>query len=197
MTSNILVGQTRYVPQDPYLDSYAGERDSTSCAPGEKTPWQLRDDGGGIPDDAPLPTLMVVAARLMGAFYGDTVRQAGVRLSPAGLGVLRVLLAQDGLKSSEVAARGGSSPGTLTAVVDTLTREGYVQRRQDESDRRVIRLHVTDKGRAACEAYTATAGPMWRGAFDFVSPQDEPVIRSFFQQMITKFSKLAREERGK
>jgi DNA-binding MarR family transcriptional regulator len=174
------------------------EADGAGCLPGDGVEsWQLRLDGGGIPEDAPLPVLMLIAARLMGAFYGETVRSAGVRMSPAGLGVLRVLLAQDGLKSSEVAARGGSSPGTLTAVVNTLTREGYVRRRPDEADRRVIRLYVTDKGRAACEAYTEVASPMWRHAFDFVSEEDEPVIRRFFEEMISKFSKLAREERGK
>jgi hypothetical protein len=37
--------------------------------------------------------------------------------------VLRVLLAGDGLKSSDVAARGWSSPGTLTSVETTLVRE--------------------------------------------------------------------------
>jgi DNA-binding MarR family transcriptional regulator len=165
-------------------------------AEGAVGPWQLRLDGGAIPEDAPIGVLMLIASRLMGGFYGETVRSSGVRMSPAGLGVLRLLLAQDGLKSSEVAVRGGSSPGTITAVVNTLTREGYVKRHPDPSDRRVIRLYVTDKGRTACEAYTEVAGPMWRHAFDFLSDEDEPVVRRFFVEMIRNFSKLAREERG-
>ena len=110
----------------------------------------------------------------MGLFYASTVVEADVRISPAGLGVLRVLLADDGLKSSDVAARGWSSPGTLTSVVDRLVREGYVQRRPDPADRRVVRLYLTDLGRQACERYLAVAGPRWRAAFDFVSPADEP-----------------------
>jgi DNA-binding MarR family transcriptional regulator len=160
-------------------------------------PWHWRDDATGIPADAPLPILLVTAARLMGAFFGGTVHEAGVRMSPAGLGVLRTLLAHDGLKTSEVAARGGSTPGTLTAVVNTLVREGYVERRPDEKDRRVVRLHVTDSGREACQAYTDSAGPKWQHAFDFLEAADEPVVRKFFLQMIEQFSKLVREERGK
>jgi DNA-binding MarR family transcriptional regulator len=179
-------------------ETQPAEAAEAACVPGRDVvePWQLRLDGDGIPDDAPLPVLMLIASRLMGAFYGETVRTSGVKMSPAGLGVLRVLLEQDGLKSSEVAARGGSSPGTLTAVVNTLTREGYVKRRPDPSDRRVIRLYVTDKGRAACAAYTEVGGPMWRHAFDFLSDEDEPVVRRFFVEMIRNFSKLAREERS-
>jgi DNA-binding MarR family transcriptional regulator len=133
----------------------------------------------------------------MGAFYASTLVQAGLRISPAGLGVLRVLLAGDGLKSSDVAARGWSSPGTLTSVVNTLVREGYVERRPDPGDRRVVRLYVTDEGRRICADYLAMAGPRWRDAFGFVSPADEPVIRKFFVDMIGQFSELARKERSR
>jgi len=132
----------------------------------------------------------------MGAFYAGTLAQAGLRISPAGLGVLRVLLAGDGLKSSDVAARGWSSPGTLTSVVNTLVREGYVERRSDAGDRRVVRLFVTDKGRQIVEDYHSLAAPHWQEAFDFVDPADEPVIRKFFVDMIGQFSELIRKERG-
>jgi DNA-binding MarR family transcriptional regulator len=133
----------------------------------------------------------------MGVFYVNKVNQAGVHISPAGLGVLRVLLAGDGLKSSDVAARGWSSPGTLTSIVNTLVREGYVERRSDADDRRIVRLFVTEEGRRVCADYFSVAGPSWRDAFDFVNPEDEPVIRKFFLDMIDQFSELVRKERGR
>ena len=169
---------------------------AVECGPahGSGADWVFPPDG--IPADAPLHALLLAASRVMGAFYAGTLAQAGLRISPAGLGVLRVLLAADGLKSSDVAARGWSSPGTLTSVVNTLVREGYVERRRDPGDRRVVRLYVTDKGRQTCEDYYSLAGPHWRAAFDFVSPQDEPVIRKFFTDMIGNFSQLIKKERG-
>ena len=157
--------------------------------------WGVPSDGP--PADAPLHALLLAASRIMGAFYAGTLTQAGLRISPAGLGVLRVLLAGDGLKSSDVAARGWSSPGTLTSVVNTLVREGCVERRSDADDRRVVRLFVTDKGRQICKDYYSLAAPHWREAFDFVDPADEPVIRKFFVDMIGQFSELIRKERGK
>jgi MarR family transcriptional regulator, organic hydroperoxide resistance regulator len=172
--------------------SAAGDQ---ACAQDPGWTWGGAEDG--IPADAPLPALLLAASRVMGAFYAGTVAQAGLRISPAGLGVLRVLLAGDGSKSSDVAARGWSSPGTLTAVVDTLVREGYVERRRDAGDRRVVRLYVTDKGRRICEDYYALAGPQWQAAFSFVSPADEPVIRKFFVDMIGHFGEMVRKERGR
>ena len=178
-----------------------GGHESAGCEPdlaqGHGAGWIWGDPADGIPADAPLHTLLLAASRVMGAFYAGTLAQAGLRISPAGLGVLRVLLAGDGLKSSDVAARGWSSPGTLTSVVNTLVREGYVERRPDPEDRRVVRLYVTDEGRRICEDYLTIAGPRWRAAFDFVSPADEPVIRKFFIDMISQFSELTRKERGR
>ena len=168
-----------------------------SCGTGAGHPewfWGVPSDGPSA--DAPLHALLLAASRIMGAFYAGTLTQAGLRISPAGLGVLRVLLAGDGLKSSDVAARGWSSPGTLTSVVNTLVREGCVERRSDADDRRVVRLFVTDKGRQICKDYYSLAAPHWREAFDFVDPADEPVIRKFFVDMIGQFSELIRKERG-
>jgi DNA-binding MarR family transcriptional regulator len=178
-----------------------GEHGPAGCGPelagGHGAGWAWGNPADGIPADAPLHTLLLAASRLMGAFFAGTLVHAGLRISPAGLGVLRVLLAGDGLKSSDVAARGWSSPGTLTSVVNTLVREGYVERRRDPGDRRVVRLYVTEKGRRICEDYLTLAGPHWRAAFDFVSPADEPVIRKFFIDTIGQFSELTRKERGR
>lgn len=176
----------------------AREPAAAECGPEQgRAGWIWGEPSDGPPADAPLHVLLLAASRIMGTFYAGTLAQSGLRISPAGLGVLRVLMAGDGLKSSDVAARGGSSPGTLTSVVNTLVREGYVERRSDEGDRRVVRLFVTDKGRQVCEDYISLAGPHWRDAFGFVDPADEQVIRKFFTDMIGHFSELIRKERGR
>src|ERR1700742_4106778 len=99
----------------------AGEPEPTPVPPGEaggaaaacepglaagQGGWIWGDPSGGVPADAPLHALLLAASRVMGAFYASTLVRAGLGVSPAGLGVLRVLLADDGLKSSEVASRG-------------------------------------------------------------------------------------------
>jgi DNA-binding MarR family transcriptional regulator len=201
-TSPVSEGEGSRVPEPAQEREPAGtepaELAAAKCEPGPGAPgWFAGEPSDGPPADAPLHALLLAASRIMGTFYAGTLAQAGLRISPAGLGVLRVLMAGDGLKSSDVASRGWSSPATLTSVVNTLVREGYVERRSDAGDRRVVRLFVTDKGRHVCEDYLAFAGPHWREAFDFVDPADEPVIRTFFTDMIGHFSELIRKERGK
>ena len=156
--------------------------------------WVWGDTGAQPPVDAPLPALVSVAVRLVGAFIGCTAQGTG--MSPAGLGVMRLLAARDGLKSSEVAARGWWTPGTVTSVVDTLVRDGYVERRRESADRRVVRLYLTDAGRQKVIEAISLIGPRWRDAFGYVDPADEPVIRKFLAETIDRFGTLIREERG-
>ena len=155
--------------------------------------WAWGDEGATIPPDAPLHGLLGVAARTVGGFFAHAAQDTG--LSPAGLGVLRLLAARDGLKSSEVAARGWCTPGTLTSVVDTLVRDGYVERRRDEADRRVVRLFVTAAGRRKCDDALTVIAPRLSSVLAYVDPADEPVIRKFLADTIMEFGQLIREER--
>lgn len=50
---------------------------------------------------------------------------------------------------SETAATLGITTGTLTVAVDRLVRKGYVERRRDQDDRRVVRVQLTKKGKLA------------------------------------------------
>ena len=155
---------------------------------------------GGLiafPGDVPLYALALAASRLLGAYGQQTVNAAGLKVSMAGLGVLRGLMARDGLKSTEVAEQAWCTPGTVTTVVNTLVKDGFVERRPDEADRRVVRLYITDQGRALISYYVPQAAAAWRKAFDFVDSDDEAVVRRFFIQTIDHLSQLIDEERGR
>jgi DNA-binding MarR family transcriptional regulator len=164
--------------------------------PGDPVNWAWPHDATTFSDDAPIQALMMSATKLMGAYGQESVRATGLKVSLAGLGVLRVLMSDDGLKASEVADRAWSSPGTLTSVVNTLVRDGFVERRADGADRRIVRLYITEQGRAVITYYVSQAAAWWRKAFDFVDSDDEAVVRKFFIQMINHLSQLMREERG-
>ena len=196
-------------PAEPYreLAGQAGgpaadrpPSETAACEPvariGDPSTWDWPQDAAGFPDDAPLQALILSATKLMGAYGQDSVRAAGLKLSLSGLGVLRILVSEDGLKAREVADRAWSSPGTLTSVVNTLVRDGFVERRPDGTDRRVVRLYITNQGRAVITYYVSQAAAWWRKAFDFVDSDDEAVVRRFFIQMINHLSQLIREERG-
>ena len=53
-------------------------------------------------------------------------------------------------RATAVAAKLRITPGTLTTAVSFLEKKGYIMRRRDNNDRRVVRIYPTD---AALEVY--------------------------------------------
>jgi DNA-binding MarR family transcriptional regulator len=53
------------------------------------------------------------------------------------------------ISHGDLAAHLGVRASTLTAAIDKLEKAGYVERRQEASDRRVTMLTLTEKGAAA------------------------------------------------
>ena len=52
-------------------------------------------------------------------------------------------------RSTAIAAALGITAGTLTSAVNLLEKKGYLLRRRDERDKRVVHLLPTERGRAA------------------------------------------------
>jgi len=141
----------------------------------------------------PVGRLFSIAARLATVTGVRVLERHGV--SPSGFAILRALLSRDGLKSSEVADMMFTTPATVTSVVDTLQRDGYVERRRDQGDRRVVRLHLTDRGRAHIADTQRELTGDFRALYDFVDPADEPAIHRFLLAAIERFGPLAKGDR--
>ena len=59
--------------------------------------------------------------------------------------VLLPLFEEDGLRIGEIARRARLSKQTMTTMVRLAERDGLVERRPDEGDRRATRVHLTGK----------------------------------------------------
>ncbi len=97
--------------------------------------------------------------RALRVFGAQKVRFAAV-LNEHGLHVgqefmLAQLWREEGLTQSQLAERLGVSAPAVTKVARTLERSGFVRREPDESDARVMRVSLTERGRAMREPLTA------------------------------------------
>lgn len=62
--------------------------------------------------------------------------------------LMQLYLADEkGLTPSECAQRADVTKATITGLLDGLERDGLVRRQPDVTDRRMLRLQLTDKGR--------------------------------------------------
>src|SRR5918911_2432551 len=68
-------------------------------------------------------------------------------LSAARLSALSVLVYGGARTLGELAAAEQVRPATMTRIVQSLVRDGYVRRASDPADGRVVRLRATAKGK--------------------------------------------------
>lgn len=73
-------------------------------------------------------------------------------LSQFGLGkgqppILKYLSVHDGCKQSEIAQREHISAATTTVMLQTMEKNGLIERKTDENDLRIMRVYITGKGR--------------------------------------------------
>ncbi|QEY35250.1 MarR family transcriptional regulator [Caproiciproducens galactitolivorans] len=57
--------------------------------------------------------------------------------------------------ASEIASSQRITAGTLTTTINTLEKKGYVERRQDQRDKRVVRIYPTEKGKTANQVHAS------------------------------------------
>ena len=102
--------------------------------------------GGRWGAAAPLGFALGAAARKLAKFYVAAL--AGRPVTPAQLVVLRQLGAEDGQPLRDLAPRAALDPTSLNWLVDRLEKNGFLERRRDPADRRLVRAWLTDEGRS-------------------------------------------------
>lgn len=65
--------------------------------------------------------------------------------------ILRYLTENDGCIQSDIVSREKKAPATITVMLKTMEKNGLIERRADASDRRSMRVYITEKGKKAHE----------------------------------------------
>ena len=86
-----------------------------------------------------------IALRNLDQIYAQAVQPMG--LSVIEWYILRALLEQDGQHASELARAVGRAATSFTPILDKLQKKNMIERRADPSDRRAVRIFLTNEGR--------------------------------------------------
>jgi MarR family transcriptional regulator, organic hydroperoxide resistance regulator len=92
-------------------------------------------------------TLFTRASKLMRAAADEAYSRHGVRLGQNL--VLAALADEDGLTPGELAQRLQVTTPTIVKMATRMDAAGLLSRRRDPTDARLVRLYLTDRGRAA------------------------------------------------
>jgi MarR family transcriptional regulator, organic hydroperoxide resistance regulator len=82
------------------------------------------------------------------------------------------------LPVGELADRAGVAPPTATRMLDCLARDGFVERRHSETDRRSVLVRLTADGDEAVEKAHGVIEAWRRQVFEALDPEErEPAAR--------------------
>ena len=75
-------------------------------------------------------------------------------LSLAEMHTLTAIGPYEAKTMSQTAQSLGITTGTLTVSIDRLVKKGYVTRRRDDRDKRIVRISLTKNGKLACRMHS-------------------------------------------
>ena len=81
------------------------------------------------------------------------LRDQGVKLSMTEVHILEAIQKSESNMMSAIAKRLMVTQGTLTVSTSKLVKKGYVERVEDEKDKRIVRLTLTDKAESIMQIH--------------------------------------------
>ena len=131
-----------------------------------------------------LLALFTQAAKLLREAADETMSRHGVRVGQHI--VLTVLWEQDGLTPGEVARRLGTATPTIVNTATRMEEAGLVVRRPDPADARLVRLHLTARGRAVREPVREARAALERQATATLTAAEHEHLRSALTKIIAQ-----------
>lgn len=101
--------------------------------------------------------------------------------------VIEAIGRQEPLKMSQIAKKLTVTTGTLTKSVDALEKKGYVRRERSSSDKRVVKIILTERGIQAYEHHERFHQDMIAFILDNVSEEESKVLQSALEKLMIYF----------
>jgi DNA-binding MarR family transcriptional regulator len=99
--------------------------------------------------------------------------------------LLEALRDEDELTVGALAEAAGVAPPTATRMLDCLARDGYVERRHSETDRRAVLVSLTPSGRTAVEAAHEQVDAFRRRVFEALDPAERGQAAALLNRLTT------------
>lgn len=124
------------------------------------------------------PSMMLaMRAQMMSKHFAERDSRKGAQ------GLLVELWKKDGLTNAEIAELLDIRPSSVTAQVKQLEEEGLVERVRDENDKRVSRVVLTEKGKAAEQNRNDFHDDLLENLFGALSEEEQETLKALLTKL--------------
>lgn len=118
------------------------------------------------------------------------IREKGIDLSMTEIHVLDAIARSKNNTMSNVATKLMVTQGTLTVSTNKLIKNGYIEKYQDEKDKRVYRLKLTKKGKEIISIHDAFHSNMIEAAIKDLKLDDNEVLLKSLENISDFFANI-------
>jgi len=95
------------------------------------------------------PTYQIgITGQLSKKRFQQLLKKENINLSPQQVGLLNALIEKDGASMQELSTISYRDNSATTRLIDNLEKKAFVERRSADSDRRVWKIFISEKGKA-------------------------------------------------
>lgn len=97
-------------------------------------------------------------------------------LTEGQLNVLEILLQYEPMKPSDLLRHLSTTPAAITTLLDRMERNELIVRTRDDSDRRIVWVSVSEKGRAEAQRGSEIRSKLIGEALDRISAHNQQLL---------------------
>lgn len=97
--------------------------------------------------------------------------------------LLFLLLKEEGQRQKDIAKALNIQAATVTVMVKRLENAGFIEKREDNQDKRISRLYLTDKGRDACINVKEAMHDVNMKVFEALTEEERAIFRKLVKKI--------------
>lgn len=133
--------------------------------------------------------------RLIRMYYSRIQSQlAEVGLYRGQPPILMLLYKNDGMSQKEMARALNLSPATMTVTLKRMEKAGLVLREMDEHDQRILRVHLSEKGREMCETGESRIGVVTADLLEGFTLEEQQQLNEYLGRIARNMERVVEKE---
>ena len=133
--------------------------------------------------------------RLIRMYYSRIQSQlAEVGLYRGQPPILMLLYKNDGMSQKEMARALNLSPATMTVSLKRMEKAGLVLREMDEHDQRILRVHLSEKGREMCETGESRIGVVSAELLEGFTLEEQQQLNEYLGRIARNMERVVEKE---
>lgn len=108
--------------------------------------------------------------------------------------ILMLLYKNDGMSQKEMARALNLSPTTMTVTLKRMEKAGLVLREMDEHDQRILRVHLSEKGREMCETGESRIGVVTAELLEGFTLEEQQQLNEYLGRIARNMERVVEKE---